>query len=109
MDLFDAKTGVWLFVLYGLLVTLSALLLDDLLECALCVFGDYGGDLDCRCGKTGPDVSETVWQQPRGPRIGEWEQWASCSVVGCQTCEETSGLRSYCRRHAVSGGGGGVC
>lgn len=60
-------------MLDGLFVALSALLLDDLLERALCVFSDDGGDLDGGSGQAGTDVSETVGEQSGRPGVGERE------------------------------------
>lgn len=44
LNLFDAKAGVGLLVLDGLLIALSAFGFENLLESTLGVFGDDGSD-----------------------------------------------------------------
>lgn len=46
LNVLDANAGVGLFVLDSLFVTFSSFLLDNLFQCALCVFGYDGGDFD---------------------------------------------------------------
>lgn len=96
LNVFDANASIRLFVLHRLLVALSSLLLDNLLQGALGMFGDHGGDLDGGGGETCADVCKTVWKQPRGPRVGEGQKRTpradgrGSSIFRDETGEESS-------------------
>jgi hypothetical protein len=46
IDLTDAKASIWLLMLNGFPVTLSALLFEDELHCPFCMLDDGGLNLD---------------------------------------------------------------
>ena len=90
LDVLDANASVGMFVLDGLLVALSALLLDDLFELALGVLCDDRGDLDGGGGEASADMGETVGDQSGRPGVCKWEQRASGRIVGSETGEKSS-------------------